>query len=84
MNKSTIYAWISAVSGFIGIGMILGANLANGTSDTPLWIGGILILLAAIILGMAITSRADRPRASNVETNDDTNLNNDDKSDPNV
>ncbi|MGI9027303.1 MAG: hypothetical protein ACR2FM_00435 [Candidatus Saccharimonadales bacterium] len=57
MNKKKLYSVLSAATSLIGIGMLLGYSLANGTSNTPLWVGGLLILLGAITLGMTITSR---------------------------
>lgn len=48
---------LSAATSLVGIGMLLGYSLANGTSKTPLWVGGILILLGAVTLGMTISSR---------------------------
>lgn len=57
MNKKKLYSVLSAATSLIGIGMLLGYSLANGTSKNPLWIGGLLILLGAITLGMTISSR---------------------------
>ena len=48
---------MSAATSLIGIGMLLGYSLANGTSKNPLWIGGLLIFLGAVTLGMTISSR---------------------------
>ncbi|MGI9027894.1 MAG: hypothetical protein ACR2FM_03605 [Candidatus Saccharimonadales bacterium] len=58
MNNKRLYSALSAATSLIGIGMLLGYSLANGTSKTPLWIGGLLILLGAVTLGMTISSRS--------------------------
>lgn len=57
MNKKKLYSSLSAIATLIGVGMLLGYSFANGTSNTPLWVGGILILLGAVTLGMMISSR---------------------------
>lgn len=61
MNASKLYLVLSQVAGLVGIGMMLGANLSGGTSNTPYWIGGILIFGAAVLLGMFISSRSAKP-----------------------
>ena len=57
MNAFKLYLNLSLVSINVGLGMFLGANLADGTSNTPYWIGGILVLGGAVLLGMAISTR---------------------------
>ncbi len=57
MNKKKLYSVLSAAASFVGVGMLLGYSLANGTSKNPLWFGGLLILLGAVTLGMTISSR---------------------------
>jgi hypothetical protein len=57
MKKKKLYSVLSAATSLVGIGMLLGYSLANGTSKNPLWIGGVLILLGAITFGMTISSR---------------------------
>jgi type IV secretory pathway VirB2 component (pilin) len=57
MKKKKLYSVLSAATSLVGIGMLLGYSLANGTSKTPLWVGGILILLGAVTFGMTISSR---------------------------
>lgn len=57
MKKNKLYSALSAATSFVGIGMLLGYSLSNGTSKTPLWVGGFLILLGAVTLGMTISSR---------------------------
>lgn len=57
MKKKKLYSVLSAATSLVGVGMLLGYSLANGTSKTPLWVGGILILAGAVTLGMTISSR---------------------------
>ena len=57
MNKAKMYIWLAAASGFTGIGMLLGYTLGNATENTPLWVGAMLIILGAVLAGMAISSR---------------------------
>ena len=52
-------------SGLIGVGMILGHSLGNGTSNTAVWLGGFLILSAAVMLGMFLSLRASPSAKSN-------------------
>ncbi len=59
MTRKNIYTWVAAGAGLIGIGIILGYGLGNKTSNTALWIGGILVLLGAVMLGMAISARKE-------------------------
>ena len=63
MNKAKLYGWLSAIAGLIGVGMLLGYSLAEGTSSVPVWVGGILIFLASVMLGMTISlkSTASKP-----------------------
>ena len=60
MSKKQLYKLISTVAGLIGIGMVFGHSLGNGTANTAMWIGGILILAAAVIFGMYL-SIDDKP-----------------------
>ena len=63
MKKYKLYGWLSAVAGLVGVGMLFGYSLAEGTSNMPLWIGGLLIFLGAVMLGMTISlkSTASKP-----------------------
>ena len=56
MNLKKLYQYLAAASGLIGLGMLLGHGIGNGTSTTPQWVGGILILLAAVLVGMSIST----------------------------
>lgn len=57
MKSAKLFLQLAQLSGYLGFGMVVGANLSEGTSSTPLWIGGILIVLGAILLGMHISAR---------------------------
>ena len=67
MNQSKMFMILAQISGLVGLGMLAGASLANGSSSTPQWIGGILILGAAVLLGMAISSRSSSKKATDDE-----------------
>lgn len=67
MNKVKIYTNLAGIAGLIGIGMMLGHSLSQGTSNTPLWIGGILILLSAVLIGMSISSRPPSNNSSSAD-----------------
>lgn len=54
MKKVTIYNWLATVAVSVGAGVLLGNSLYKEGSNTPLWVGGILVFLAAIIFGMAV------------------------------
>lgn len=56
MNKRKSYILLAVASGFTGIGMMLGYSLGDSASNTPLWLGALLLLLGAVLLGMAISS----------------------------
>lgn len=59
MSRSHLFRWLSSATGYIGIGMLLGYALGDKTNNTPLWIGILLILCGALLLGMFISSRGD-------------------------
>lgn len=54
MNKLNIYRWLAVISLFIGVGMVLGYSLGKNGSNSPMWIGGILVFLGAVLFGMAV------------------------------
>jgi len=56
VERKSLYNKISTVAFLIGAGMILGHNFSNGTSNNGLWIGGLLIVLAAVVFGMSLSS----------------------------
>lgn len=47
------------MAGYVGVGMALGAMLRDGSSTTPFWVAGILIFLAAVLIGMTISSKSN-------------------------
>ena len=53
MDKKKLYKNASVVLLLVGIGMILGHNLASGTSNNGLWVGFILLFGAAATFGMS-------------------------------
>lgn len=57
MNMFKLYISMAQLSGYIGLGVVLGAMLGDTSSNTPFWVGGILVFTGAILLGMSITSR---------------------------
>lgn len=57
MSKRSLFLLLASASGFIGIGLLLGYALSDQATNTPLWIGVILTLLGAILLGMFISAR---------------------------
>lgn len=63
MTKRRLFIWVAAAGGYIGFGMILGYLLSDQANNTPLWVGGILLLLGAVLLGMFISSRYGKDHA---------------------
>lgn len=56
MKKGKLFKYLAAASGYTGIGMVLGYVLSDQVSNTPLWVGGLLVMLGAILLGMTISA----------------------------
>lgn len=61
MSSRKVFIWLAATSGFLGIGMMFGQAIGNSTDNTPLWIGGGLVILGAVLLGMAISAKEFQP-----------------------
>ena len=61
MTKRRLFLNLAAAAGYIGIGMLLGYAFSDKTNNAALWIGILLTLLGAVLLGMYISSR-DQPR----------------------
>ena len=59
MEKPRLYKLLTLATGFIGLGMLLGNAIGNGTSSLPTWIGGLLILGAAVLFGMSVAAPKD-------------------------
>ncbi len=59
MARRKLFTWLAAASGYTGVGMVLGYMFSDKANNTPLWVGGLLILLAALLLGMYISSRPE-------------------------
>lgn len=68
MARRRLFLYLAAAAGYIGIGMIFGYLIGKGTANTPLWIGSILIVIGAILLGMGISAGGEmatvRPSSS--------------------
>lgn len=63
MEKKKLFKTTSFIAALVGVGMILGHNLSTGTSNNGLWVGGLLVLLAAVLFGMAISSPTKKEKA---------------------
>ena len=61
MEKAKLYLWLTATAGYLGFGMVFGHSIGNSTTDTELWVGGILIFLAAVTFGMYVSTKAAKP-----------------------
>lgn len=61
MAKRRLFMYLAAASGYTGIGLMLGYVLSDQATNTPLWVGVALTLLGAILLGMFISAREDKP-----------------------
>jgi Na+-driven multidrug efflux pump len=60
MSKRRLFIFLASAAGYIGIGLLLGYVLSDQTTNTPLWLGIVLTLAGAILLGMFISAREDR------------------------
>ncbi len=60
MNTIKLYKWSAVVALSVGLGMILGYYMGREGSNTPAWIGGVLIFLGAIAMGMSISTRSQK------------------------
>ncbi|MDB5182204.1 MAG: hypothetical protein JWP13_967 [Candidatus Saccharibacteria bacterium] len=74
MAKRRLFIYMAAASGYIGIGLLLGYALSDQLTNTPLWIGIVLLLLGSILLGMFISAREalNTPIDSKPKTYDDS------------
>lgn len=62
MQKRQLFLWVAALGFYTGLGMVLGFVLSDQAQTAPAYIGALLILLGAILLGMYISStREPRP-----------------------
>lgn len=77
MKKSSLYNWLATVALCVGAGVLLGNTLYKEGSNTPLWVGGILVFFGAIIFGMAVgTKSSDLGFESKQKTTEDAKTNN--------
>jgi F0F1-type ATP synthase assembly protein I len=68
MARRKLFRYLAAAAGYIGIGLILGYVLSDQTTNTPLWVGIVLTLLGAILLGMFISARDDSAPTATVSS----------------
>lgn len=59
MTKRRLFLNLAAAAGYIGLGMLLGYALSDKTNNAALWLGILLALLGAVLLGMSISSRTE-------------------------
>lgn len=57
MNNLKLYVFLAQLCGYLGVGVILGYILGEGSSRTAIWVSGILIFVSAIFIGMSLASR---------------------------
>ena len=62
MNNLKLYIFLAQLCGYLGIGVILGYILGDGSSRTAVWVAGILVFVSAIFIGMALASRQEKPK----------------------
>lgn len=67
MARKRLFYYLAAASGYLGIGMLLGYALSDQTTNTPLWVGIVLTLLGAILLGMGISARTEPEKTARQE-----------------
>lgn len=59
MAKRKLFLYLASAGGYIGIGMLLGYALGDHTTNTGLWLGILLVILGAVLLGMFISARSE-------------------------
>lgn len=57
MARRRLFLDLAAAAGYTGVGMLLGYVFSNTTTNTALWVGILLVLLGAVLLGMFISAR---------------------------
>jgi drug/metabolite transporter (DMT)-like permease len=57
MSKRKLFLSLASAGGYIGLGMLLGYVFSDRTTNTSLWVGILLVLLGAVLLGMYISSK---------------------------
>lgn len=60
MSKNKLYKQLATSGAFVGLGMIIGNSLSEGTTNTALWLGGALILGSAVLFGMSMNDSAPK------------------------
>lgn len=59
MSNMKLYVFLAQLTGYLGIGVILGYILGEGSSRTAIWVAGLLVFVSAIFIGMSLASRQD-------------------------
>jgi peptidoglycan/LPS O-acetylase OafA/YrhL len=67
MHKRQLFMWLAAASGYIGLGMVLAYTMTDKTTNTPAWIGGVLVLLGSVLLGMFISSQSEKRHSTTTD-----------------
>jgi hypothetical protein len=57
MNRSKLFIWLSAATGYTAFGIFISHFIGNNTSTLPLWIAAFLAALSALTLGMYISAK---------------------------
>lgn len=73
MNNIKLYVFLSQLCGYLGIGVILGYILGEGSSRTAVWVAGILIFVAAVFIGMSIATPKPEDNEKTAEEKSSTN-----------
>lgn len=61
MNNLRLYVFLAQLCGYLGIGVILGYILGEGSSRTAIWVAGLLIFVSAIFIGMGLATKQEKP-----------------------
>jgi drug/metabolite transporter (DMT)-like permease len=59
MTRRKVFILLASAAGYIGIGMLLAYGFTNHDNNTPLWLGALLVVAGALLLGMYISARGD-------------------------
>lgn len=69
MDNMKLYVFLAQLCGYLGLGVILGYILGEGSSRTAIWVAGLLIFVSAIFIGMGLATKQDRPKIEESEKN---------------
>ena len=68
MENMKLYVFLAQLCGYLGLGVILGYILGEGSSRTAVWVAGLLIFISAIFIGMSLASRSEKPKPQKVDS----------------